>query len=50
MRLGDADRVVLVFASEFTDNSDGRLSRYGKDVPAKLRQYLEGLFVAYQAI
>jgi hypothetical protein len=30
---GDADRVVSVFAPEFTDNSDGRPSRYGKDAP-----------------
>ena len=37
---GDADRVVSVFAPEFTDNSDGRPSRYGKDAPAKLRQHL----------
>jgi len=41
---GDAERVVSVFAPEFTDNSDGRPSRYGKDAPAKLRRYLEDLF------
>jgi ketosteroid isomerase-like protein len=41
---GDADRVVSVFAPEFTDNSDGRPSRYGADAPIKLRQYLQGLF------
>ena len=46
---GDADRVVAVFAPEFTDNSDGRPSRYGKDAPAKLRQHLKGLFAEYQA-
>ena len=44
---GDADRVVSVFAAEFTDNSDGRPSRYGKDAPAKLRRYLEDLFAEY---
>ena len=46
---GDADRVVSVFAPEFTDHSDGRPTRYGKDAPAKLRQYLKGLFAEYQA-
>ena len=46
---GDADRVVSVFAPEFTDNSDGRPSRYGADAPIKLRQYLQGLFAKYEA-
>lgn len=46
--MGDAARVVDVFAPEFTDNSDGRPSRYGKDAPAKLRQYLDGLFAEYK--
>ena len=46
---GDADRVMSVFAPEFTDHSDGRPTRYGKDAPAKLRQYLKGLFAEYQA-
>ena len=46
---GDADRVVSVFAPEFTDNSDGRPTRDGNDAPAKLRQYLKGLFAEYQA-
>jgi ketosteroid isomerase-like protein len=45
---GDAERVVAVFAPEFTDNSDGRPSRYGKDGPAKLRNNLEGLFAEYK--
>ena len=45
---GDVERVVSVFALEFTDNSDGRPSRYGKDGPAKLRHYLEGLFSEYR--
>jgi ketosteroid isomerase-like protein len=48
LNTGDADRVVSVFAPEFTDNSDGRPSRYGKDAPAKLRQHLKGLFAEYQ--
>ena len=46
---GDADGVVVVFAPEFTDNSDGRPSRYGKDAPVKLRQHLKELFAEYQA-
>jgi len=46
---GDADRVVSVFAPEFTDNSDGRPSRYGNDAPAKLREYLRRLFADYKA-
>src|SRR5215472_5748495 len=45
---GDPDRVLSVFAPEFTDNSDGRTSRYGKDAPAKLRRYLQDLFAQYQ--
>jgi ketosteroid isomerase-like protein len=45
---GDADRVVSVFAPEFTDNSDGRPSRYGTDAPDKLRRYLEDLFADYE--
>lgn len=45
---GDAERVVSVFAPEFTDNSDGRPSRYGKDAPANLRRYLEDLFADYK--
>ena len=40
--------MVSVFAPEFTDNSDGRPSRYGKDAPAKLRHYLEDLFADYR--
>ena len=43
---GNADRVLSVFAPEFTDNSAGRPSRYGKDAPAKLRRHLEELFAA----
>jgi ketosteroid isomerase-like protein len=45
---GDADRVLSVFAPEFTDNSDGRPSRYGKDAPIKLRRYLAELFGEYE--
>ena len=45
---GDPERVVSVFAPEFTDNSDGRPSRYGKDAPANLRRYLEDLFADYK--
>lgn len=44
---GDADRVLSVFAPEFTDNSDGRPSRYGRDAPLRLRRYLEQLFAEY---
>lgn len=44
---GNPDRVLSVFAPEFTDNSDGRPSRYGKDAPIKLRRYLEQLFADY---
>ena len=46
---GNADRVLAVFASEFTDNSSGRPSRYGSDAPIKLRRYLEQLFADYNA-
>jgi len=38
-----------MFAPEFTDNSDGRPSRYGKDAPLTLRRYLEQLFADYDA-
>lgn len=46
---GNADRVLSVFAPEFTDNSSGRPSRYGSDAPIKLRRYLEQLFADYNA-
>ncbi len=45
---GDVARVLSVFASEFTDTSDGRPSRYGSQAPSKLRSYLEELFERYQ--
>jgi ketosteroid isomerase-like protein len=44
---GSADRILSVFAQEFTDNSDERPSRYGSDAPIKLRRYLEQLFTKY---
>ena len=46
---GDPDRVLSVFAPEFTDNADGRASRYGKDAPVKFRRYLQDLFDQHQA-
>ena len=46
---GNADRILSVFAHEFTDNSDGRPSRYGSDAPIKLRRYLDQLFAEYNA-
>ena len=45
---GDVERVLSVFAPEFTDNSEGRPSRYGKDAPIKLRRYLAELFAEYE--
>jgi ketosteroid isomerase-like protein len=45
---GNPDRVLSVFAPEFTDNSDGRPSRYSGDAPIKLRRYLEQLFADYE--
>jgi ketosteroid isomerase-like protein len=45
---GNADRILSVFAPEFTDNSADRPSRYGKDAPAKLRRHLEELFAEYE--
>ena len=45
---GEVERVLSVFAPEFTDNSDGRPSRYGKDAPIKLRGYLTELFAEYE--
>jgi ketosteroid isomerase-like protein len=46
---GDVERVVSVFAPEFTDMSGGRPSRYGSNAPVKLRQVLENLFGDYDA-
>lgn len=44
---GNADRVLSAFAPEFTDNSDGRPSRYGQDAAVKLRLHLKELFAEY---
>jgi len=41
--IGDPERVLSVFAPEFTDNSDGGPSRFGKDAAVKLRRYLQEL-------
>lgn len=46
---GDVDRVLSVFAPEFTDMSDGRPNRYGADARVKLRDYLADLFARYDA-
>ena len=46
---GDADRVLSVFAAQFTDMSDGRPNRYWEDAPIKLRRYLAELFRDYEA-
>ncbi len=43
----DADRILSVFAPEFTDNSDGRPSCYGIDAPLRLRRYLDSLFAEF---
>jgi ketosteroid isomerase-like protein len=45
----DVERVVSVFAPQFTDMSDGRPNRYRDDAPLKLRGYLAGLFRDYEA-
>jgi ketosteroid isomerase-like protein len=45
----NADQVLSVFASEFTDMSDGRPSRYGADARGKLRLWLGDLFAEYEA-
>jgi ketosteroid isomerase-like protein len=46
---GDVERVLSVFATEYTDMSDGRPSRYGSQAPLKLRGQLEELFEHYCA-
>jgi ketosteroid isomerase-like protein len=45
----DTDRVLSVFAPQFTDMSEGRPSRYGGDAPMKLRLWLDDLFSKYDA-
>ena len=46
---GDVEKVLSVFAPEFTDMSDGRPSRYRTDAAIKLRAYLAGLFETHEA-
>jgi len=46
---GDIERVLSVFAPEFTDMSDGRPSRYGADAGVKLRSHLADLFARHDA-
>jgi len=46
---GDVERVLSVFAPEFTDMSDGRPSRYRADAALKLRSYLSEVFRDYRA-
>ena len=46
---GDVERLVSVFAPEFTDMSDGRPNRYRADAGAKLRSHLGDLFARYDA-
>ena len=45
----DVERVVSVFAPQFTDMSDGRPNQYRDDAPLKLRRYLAELFRDYEA-
>ena len=45
----DVERVLSVFAPEFTDMSDSRPTRYREDAAAKLRRSLAELFAEYEA-
>ena len=45
----DVDRVLSVFAPEFTDMSDSRPTRYRADAAVKLRRFLVELFAEYDA-
>lgn len=45
----DVDRVLSVFASEFTDFSEDTPSFYGDEAPKALRQRLRELFSKYRA-
>ena len=45
----DVERVLSVFAPEFTDMSDSRPTRYRADAAAKLRRSLAELFAEYEA-
>ena len=45
----DVERVLSVFAPEFTDMSDSRPTRYRADAAVELRRSLGELFAEYQA-
>ena len=45
----DVERVLSVFAPEFTDMSDSRPTRYRADAAVKLRRFLVELFAEYEA-
>ena len=45
----DVERVLSVFAPEFTDMSDSRPTRYRADAAAKLRRSLAQLFAEHDA-
>ena len=45
----DVERVLSVFAPEFTDMSDSRPTRYRADAATKLRRSLAELFAEYEA-
>ena len=45
----DVERVLSVFAPEFTDMSDSRPTRYRADAAVKLRRFLVELFAEYDA-
>ncbi len=45
----DVERVLSVFAPEFTDMSDSRPTRYRADAAAKLRRSLAQLFAEHEA-
>ena len=45
----DAERILSVFAPEFTDMSDSRPTRYRADAATKLRRSLAELFAEYEA-
>ena len=45
----DVERILSVFAPEFTDMSDSRPTRYRADAAVKLRRFLIELFAEYDA-
>jgi len=45
----DVERVLSVFAPEFTDMSDSRPTRYRADAAVKLRRSLAEIFAQYEA-